>query len=162
MASTHVFSESNGAGENITDGISNINMGSIDTPNLVPGAYLVAVGTNSFCKYIRSKFTGVWTEISNMKFWKSSGALVAGETVKASANATYTTPSEVDTGDSNCPTDVGTALAINSAEGATTIIYDAPGVSGYSGYVRLQIQSTVETPSGQGNQKEYIFQFDES
>jgi len=161
MAATFTWKESNGAGE-VETTATNINFGSVDSPNLVPGSNAITINTNSFSKYIRVKFTGTWSVISNIKFWKSAGTLLTGETVKASANATYVTPSASSTGDSDCPTAVGSALAINSAEGAATIVYGASGVSGYTGYVRLQIQSTASTPSGSGNQKTFTMQYDES
>jgi len=162
MSATFAWSESSGAGESITDGISNCNFGSVDSPNLVPASNLIQIGANSFGKYIRGKFTGTWTVISNILFWKSAGALLTGETIKASANATYATPSASSTGDSDCPTTEGTALAINSAEGAATIVYGASGVSGYTGYIRLQLQTTGSTPVGVANQKTFVMQYDES
>lgn len=161
MAATHQFSESNGIGEVETIPINNVNFGSVDTPNIVPATNPITIGLNSFSKYIRCKFTGTWTTISNMKFWKSAGAYVTGEAIKASANTAYATPSESGTGDSDIPTIEGSALSINSAEGASTIEYGASGVSGYTGYIRLQAQSTVSTPSGAGNQKTFTFQYDE-
>jgi len=161
MSATFQFSESNGAGQVVTDGITNLNMGSNDSVNLNTSTYPITRSQNSFGKYIRAKFTGVFTEISNMKFWKDTGAYVVGEAIKASANATYATPSQTGTGDSDIPTVVGSALALNSFEGNATIVYGASGVSGYSGYVRLQLQSTGSTPSGSVNQKSYKIQYDE-
>jgi hypothetical protein len=161
MAATHQWSESNGVGEDITDGILNINFGSDDSPNLNTLTYPVTVGENSFSKYIRCKFTDSYTDISNMKFWLSIVTYKTGELIKASANATYGTPSKTSTGDSTIPTTEGTALAINSAEGANHIEYGASGVSGYTGYVRLQTQTTGSTPAGAGNTKTFTFQYDE-
>lgn len=161
MSATFHWSESNGAGEVVTDDISNVNFGSVDDYDIVPVSNAIIRGNNSFGKYIRSKFTGVFTEISNMKFWKSAGAYVTGEAIKASANAVFATPSESDTGDSDLPTSEGSALSINSAEGAATIVYGASGVSGYSGYIRLQEQTTGSTPAGAVNQKTFVFQYDE-
>ena len=161
MSATFAWKESNGAGETETTA-TNVNFGSADSPNLVPASNLIQVGTNSYGKYIRGKFTGIWTSISNMKFWKSAGALVTGETIKASANATYATPSASSTGDSDVPTTEGAALAINSFEGAATIVYGASGVSGYTGYIRLQTQSTGSTPTGVANTKTFTFSYDES
>ena len=158
---TFSFSESNLVGQNITDGITNLNFGSNDSPNLNTSTYPITRSQNSFSKYIRAKFTGVFTEISNMKFWKDSGDYVTGETVKASANATYATPSQTSTGDSLIPDVVGSALALNSFEGNATIVYGTSGVSGYSGYIRLQLQTTGSTPSGAVNQKTFKFQYDE-
>jgi hypothetical protein len=159
--STRTWSESNGAGQVVTDGITNINLGSNDSVNLNTTTYPVSAGYNSFSKYIRLKFTGVFSVISNMKFWKSNGAYGVGELIKASSNATYATPSATATGDSTIPTEVGSALALNSAEGAATIISGASGVSGYTGYMRLQLQTTGSTPSGVVAQKTITVQFDE-
>jgi hypothetical protein len=161
MSATHQWSESNGAGESVTDGITNLNFGSNDSVNLNTTTYPITRGNASFEKYIRCKFTATWTEISNMKFWKSAGALVTGETIKAAANATYAQPSATANGDSDCPTTEGTALSINSAEGAATIIYGGSGVSGYTAYIRLQLHTTGSTPGGVVNQKTFTFQYDE-
>ena len=160
MSATHSWSESNGAGEVVTDGIANINFGSTDAKELVPATYSITRATNSFVKYIRCKFTDTWTEISNMKFWKSAGVYKTDEVIVAGFNQVYATPTQVDTGDSAVPTSEP-AQNVNSAEGAATIIYGASGVSGYTGYIRLQLQTLVTTPSGAVNQKTFTFQYDE-
>lgn len=162
MSANHQWSESNGAGEAVTDGVSNLNFGSTDAPNIVVTSYRISSGDNSYIKYIRCKFTGTWTTISNMKFWKSAGALVTGEVITALANASYATPVATASGDSGVPTTVGTALTIQSAEGENTIEYGASGVSGYTGYIKLQLQTSASTPSGNVNQKTFLFQYDET
>lgn len=160
MAATHAWKESNGVGESITTA-TNLNFGSNDSANLNTSTYPVIGNTASFEKYIRCLFTGVWTEISNMKFWKSLGTLVAGETIKAAADVAYTTPSETPNADSNVPTVVGSALSVSSAEGNPTIVYGDSGVSGYTKYIRLQLQTTGSTLAGSVNQKTFTFQYDE-
>lgn len=161
MSATHQFSESNTVSETITDGISNLNFGSNDSVNLNTSTYPITRGNASFEKYLRCKFTSTYTEISNMKFWKSAGTLVTGETIKAAANVSFATPSATANGDSDIPTSEGTALSINSAEGASVITYGGSGVSGYTAYIRLQLQTTGSTPSGSVNQKTFTFQYDE-
>lgn len=161
MAATFQWSESNGAGEAVTDGISNLNFGSVDAPNLVTIDYPITIGQNSFSKFIRGKFTGTFTEISNMKFWKNSGSYITGESVKAGANVAYSTPSQVGTVDSDVPILVGSALSLNSFEGESTIEYGVSGVSGYTGYVRIQLRTTGSTPAGAVNQKQFTMQYDE-
>lgn len=160
MAATHQFSESNGAGETVTDGISNLNFGSNDSVNLNTTTYPIIREDASFEKYLRGKFSGVFTEISNIKFWKSAGTLVTGETIKAATNQSFTTPSATPNGDSNIPTTEGTALTLQSAEGASSIIAGS-GVSGYTKYIRLQLQTTISTPAGAVNQKTFVMQYDE-
>jgi hypothetical protein len=161
MAATHQFSESNAVGEVETIPVANLNFGSNDSAELNTTTYPITRGDASFEKYLRAKFTGVFTEISAMKFWKSAGTLVTGETIKAAANAAYVTPSATPNADSDVPVTEGTALAMQSAEGAATIVYGASGVSGYTKYIRLQLQTTGSTPSGAVNQKTFTMQYDE-
>ena len=162
MSATFAFSESNLVGQVVADGIANINFGSVDDHELVPATYPITRATNSFDKYIRALFTGSWTEISAIKFWKSAGNYKTDETITGSANATYATPSQTSNGDSLIPTTEGTALGINSAEGAATIVYGASGVSGYTGYIRLQGQYTSSMLSGAVATKTLCFQYDET
>ena len=160
MAATFEFSESNTVSEVVTDGITNLNFGSSDAVNLNTAAFPIAKGSASFEKYIRAKFSGVFSEISNMLFYKSLGALVAGETIKAAANEAFVTPAQAANGDSDIPTTIGLALVIQSYEGLT-IIEDISGVSGYTKYIRLQLQTTGASPSGAVNQKTFTFCYDE-
>jgi hypothetical protein len=162
MGASFAWSESNLVGEVVTDGIVNLNFGSADDHDLVVLSNKILRTTNSFSKYIRIKFTGVWVDITNMLFWKSAGVLLAGESVVAGANVLYATPTQTDTGDSAIPTTEGTALAIDSYEGANHIEYGVSGVSGYTDYIRLQLQTTGSTPTGAVNQKTFTFQWDES
>ena len=161
MSATCHACESSGVGESETQDIANLNFGSTDAPNIVVGDYPVVREDNSFTKYLRFLFTGTWTDITNMKFWKESGAYVSGELIKAAANQAYATPTEVDAGDSAIPTVEGSALAINSAEAENHIEYGASGVSGYTGYIRLQAETDVTSPPGICNSKILRFQYDE-
>jgi hypothetical protein len=156
MPATHAFSESNLVGEVVQDGIANLNFGSVDDHELNTTTYPITRGNSSFEKYLRCKFSDTFTEISNMKFWKSAGDLKTDETIKAAANVAFATPSATPNADSDIPIVEGSALAIQSAAGTTTIT--APG---YTKYIRLQTQSTVSTPAGAGNQKTFTFQYDE-
>jgi len=161
MAAIHQFSESNGAGEVETIPVANLNFGSNDSAEINTTTYPITRGDASFEKYLRAKFTGTFTEISNMKFWKSAGTLVTGETIKAAANVAYAQPSATPNADSDVPVTEGTALSMQSAEGAATIVYGASGVSGYTKYLRLQLQTTGSTPAGAVNQKTFTMQYDE-
>jgi hypothetical protein len=161
MSATHEFSESNGAGEVETPPITNINFGSNDSANLNTTTYPIIRGRASYEKYIKCKFTGTFTEISNILFYKSLGTLFTGEEIKAAANVAYSTPSQTANGDSDVPITQGTALTLQSAEGAATIIYGATGVSGYTKYIRLQLRSTIATTLGAANQKTFTMLFDE-
>jgi len=157
MPATHEFSESNLVGEVVQDGIANLNFGSVDDHELNTTTYPITRGDASFEKYIRAKFSGGFTEISNMKLWRSDVlGYKTGETLKAAANVAFATPSATPNADSDIPLNEGASLAIQSAAGTTTIT--APG---YTKYIRLQIQTTGSTPSGSVFQKTITFQYDE-
>lgn len=162
MPASFQFSESNGSGPTPTDGITNLNFGSIDDKEIVPASHPVVAGNNSYEKNIRIKFTGSWTEISNMKFWKYSGDYVTDEIIKANEVTTYVQPVETTSTRAvdAIPIVVGSAIVIHSYEGADTITYGS-GVSGYSRYICLQLQTTSSTPAGSVNQKTFRFQYDE-
>jgi len=157
MAATHEFSESNLVGEVVHDGIANLNLGSNDSYELNTTTYPITRGQSSFEKYLRCKFSDTFTEISNMKFWRSDVlGYKTGETLKAAANVAFATPSATPNADSDIPLNEGASLAIQSAAGTTTIT--APG---YTKYMRLQLQTTGSTPSGSVFQKTMTFQYDE-
>ena len=157
MAATYQWSETNTVSVVVTDGISNINFGSVDACNINTTNYPINISTHSFIKYIRAKFSSSFTTISNMLFWKSAGNLLTGETIKAGLTTTFVTPVNTASGDSDCPTSAGSALAVLSAAGTATIT-SSPG---YSEYIRLQLQTTGSAPSGNVNQKTFTFQYDE-
>ena len=157
MSAIHQFSESNLVGEVEAIPITNLNFGSVDDHELNTTTYPITRGNSSFEKYLRCKFTDTFTEISNMKFWRSDVlGYKTGETLKAAANVAYVQPSATPNADSDIPLNVGASLAIQSSAGTTTIT--APG---YTKYIRLQLQTTGSTPSGAVFQKVLTFQFDE-
>jgi hypothetical protein len=154
MTATFEWSESNGAGQTVTNSISNLNYGSNDSFNIVPATYPITAGNNSFEKWNRGRFSGTYNSVSNLKFYKSAGAYVTGEAIKAAVNAAYATPtattSVVATAD--VPTTLGAAIAPSS-----------PGASpSFSGYIISQLQTTGSTPPGNVNQKTFTLQYDET
>jgi hypothetical protein len=154
MAATFQWAESNGAGEVVTDGISNVNFGNADSPNLVPASNPVSAGSNSYEKWIRGKFSGTYTSISNMRFWKSAGSYVNGEDVKAAVNSSYATPVQT--------TSAVATVTVPVSEG-TALVPTAPGASpSYSGYVIMQLQTTGATPPGAVNTKTFTLKYDET
>ena len=160
MSAVFAWSESNGGGEAVTDSPSNLNFGSLDAPNLTPATYPIVGGENSYEKYIRAKFTGTFTEISSMKFWKLSGAYKTGEDIHCAGNVAYTAPvattSVVAT--VTIPTTEGTAIDVQSTEGDTTKL---TVIGTYTKYLCLQLQSTVSTPGGAVNTKSFKFKYNE-
>ena len=154
MAATFEFSESNGAGETITTPITNANFGSVDSPNIVPVSDPITAGTNSFEKWMRGRFSGTFTSIANLRFFKSGGAFVTGEDVKAAVNATFATPVAT--------ASIVATVTVPITEG-TALVPTAPGSSpSFSGYITMQLTTTVSTPPGAVNQKTFTLKYDET
>src|SRR5260221_13463550 len=101
-AATVYISESNGAGEVVTDNISNINFGSVDQPNIVAANHPIIQSENSYFKMLRFKVQslGTSTTIKDLRLWKSAGVYVTGEFIKVVDNAAgfaYVQPTQVAT-----------------------------------------------------------------
>ncbi len=184
VAATVYISESNGAGEVVTDNISNINFGSVDQPNMVAASHPVIIGENSYFKMLRFRVAslGDSTTVKDLRYWKSAGALVTDEILSVADGLTRlthpgtTTPITYLQPNSNNgadppfnpvglynsnnfirTTDPGTAqVSIGGALAGTLM---APG---YSDYFVMQIGSLVTTPVGPANTKTLTFQFDET
>jgi hypothetical protein len=156
MGATHTWSESNGAGEVVTDGITTVNFGSVDSADLTPVSNPIVAGENSFHKCIRSKFSSTFTEISNMKIWKSAGAYATGEAIQYKESTSYVQPVETAlSGAAAIPTSEPSQNVL-SAAGTATIT-----VAGYTEYMLMQEQTTVSTPAGAVATKTLTFQYDE-
>ena len=154
MAATFGFSETNTVSVTVTDAISNVNFGNVDSPNLTPASNPIAAGQNSFEKWVRGKFSGTFTSIANLRFWKSAGSLVTGEAIKAAVNASFATP-------------VSTTLSVATVDvpivEGSALAPTAPATNpDYSGYITMQLQTTVATPPGAVNQKTFTLKYDET
>ena len=153
MAATFEWAESNTAAETVTFPVSNINFGKLDSPNLVFPNNVVVAGQNSFEKWVRGRFSGTYTQIDNLKFFKSTGVLPAGVAVKAGVNAPYSTP--VSTPSSVATADVPTSLG-------AALVPASPGVSpAFSGYITMQLQAQASAPSGAVPTQTFELQYDE-
>lgn len=169
-AATVNISETNGDSGSpvVTDGITNLNFGSVDAPNIVAANHPVAIGTHSYGKYERFHVAslGDSTTISDLRYWASVYVPLTGERLRTNnygnnggSVITYATPSQTSIGTTTIATsDPGSANVDIGGSLVGTII--APG---YSGYFQFQTQTNVggATPSGPANTKTLIFQYTE-
>ncbi|KKM93003.1 hypothetical protein LCGC14_1212840 [marine sediment metagenome] len=153
MAATFQHSESNGAGEVVTNGIANTNFGNNDGPNLSTPNNQVIAGNNSFEKWYRGRFSGTFTTISNLRFFKSAGSLPANVDIKAAADATYATP--VDT------TSIVATVDVPTTEGGALAPAAPSGNPDFSGYITLQLQTTVAATPGAVPTQTFTLKYDE-
>ena len=160
VAATFSWQESNGASETVSTP-TNLNFGSTDATDLTPLSYPITAGNNSYEKYVRAKFTGTFSKIDNIQFWKSAGAYVTGESIKWSGTTTsYTQPtaSTSSVATASVPTsDPGTANV--SIGGSLSGSITTSG--GMTDYIVLQLQTTTSTPAGAVNTKTFTLTYDE-
>lgn len=164
MAASYTWNEYNGAGEVETVGISNLNFGSVDSANLTPVDDPIVAGQNSYGKYIAGAFSGSFTRINNIKFWKASGSYVAGESCQFSGSVSYAQPVATDYGDLAVPTSEPANPNVGVSGGDVDGNIDGPADDGNSkdtDYMRVQLLTTVATPGGSVNQKTFVLQYDE-
>lgn len=141
MADVLEISESNGAGETVTDGITNGNFGSTDAANLATATYPIRAGENSYIKYWRLHWAtkDAYTKIDNVKVYQSAGTLSGSDAIEHDADKTFATPVATTlTGDGALPTELGSAAAITCSLTAV----------GYSSYCALQLQVDAATTAG--------------
>jgi hypothetical protein len=125
-------------------------------------SYPVTAGNNSYEVWLRAHFTGTFTTISNLQFWKSDSNTDTGISIKwdGSGNTVYATPinttSTVAT--TSMPTsDPGTAnVSIAGSLGGSL------SAAGYSDYAVMQLQTTVAAAAGDSSTYSFTMQWDES
>ena len=168
---TVVVSESNGAGPaTMTDGITNLNFGSIDAANMVaadhPLVIPVAGSIYSYFKCTRWKVTA-WVDtnlIDNLKWFKSAGANAANWSERyASVSRAYVTPDRTLAGPGGSvdtagpwPTTAGTAIAINGSIATPTIGYNGDN------YAMHGVTITSSTVAGLKGSHTVTYRYDES
>lgn len=159
MAALVEYSESNGVGEVVHDSVVNLNLGNIDNYELDNSLYPILRGNNSYEKYIRLKISGSFTEISNVIFYKLSGAFATDEDIKAIANQVYSTPVKTTSikAVATIPVSIETALVVESTEGDPAVFTGA----GYSKYLVLQGQVGAGCPPGVRSTKVLRASYDE-
>ena len=110
-------------------------------------------------------FSGTFTRIENLQFWKSTGAYVTGETIKWTGEKTaYVAPTTTVSiyADTSVPTaDPGTANVSIGGTLSGSLSSTTAGNPGYSDYMVLQMSITTAASGGVVNQKTFTFQFDE-
>lgn len=166
MAATVEICESNGAGETITHGITDTDMGSTDAANMDPTANPITPGNRSFIKYQRYHVTamGGSSKIDNLKVWRT-GALGGSATHVTNARTSsyggalaYATPtaSAVTGVDQTMPT-----AAPGSANlGIAGSLSGSLTATGYSDYLGHQIVTNAGDTAGSTSTLNY--QYDET
>lgn len=154
MAATVRIDESNGAGETVTNGISNSNFGSNDSANLTAATYPITAGNNSYEKWQKLEVTamGGSSAIKDIKVWYT-GTLSGSDTFKTNARtssyggaATYATP--VATASSIATQTMPTSAPGSANLGIAGSLSGQLNATGKSDYLVMQIGVNAATTAG--------------
>jgi hypothetical protein len=161
MVATFAWSETYGTSPGTVGTPTTLNFGSTSAIDLTPSTYPITAGTNSFEKFVRGGFSGSFTRIDNIQFWKSAGAYVTGESINWKGNnaGAYVTPTNATStiATASVPTaDPGTA---NVSIGA--VLTGSLTATGFTDYVVMQMAITSTASAGPVNQKTFTLQYDE-
>jgi len=170
-AATVEICESNGAGEDVSHDVANLNMGSSEETELDPVANPIVPGDNSFEKWVRFHVTDIGTSslIDNLKVWGE--ALAAEAALKTNARtAGYEGAQAYDTVNGPLDTDRSATYKYSQAMPTSEPASANLGIggalagglddAGYSDYLVMQIQTTVSAVAG--NATTLSFQYDET
>ena len=161
MVATFAWSETYGGGTGTTGTPTNLNFGSTSAIDLVPSTYPITAGTNSYEKFVRGYWSGSFTRVENVQYWKSAGSYVTGEAIKwyGDGNTSYTAAT-TDT------STIATAAVPTADPGTANVsiggnLTGSLTATGYTDYVVLQTQVTSTASAGAVNQKTFTLQYDE-
>ena len=124
-------------------------------------SYPITAGNNSYDVWLKGHFTGTFNKIQNGKFWKSSGALGTGETVKFIGNVTaFHTPT---TGESSyASADVETSSPGSANVGFEGSLAGDITADGYSDFITLQLRTTTASEAGDTETFTFTLTYDEN
>lgn len=159
MAATHAWEESQ-SNATSTATPTNLNMGSTLSANLTPSTYPITAGLYSYEKWIRCLFTGSFTSVSNLQFWKSDGDLVTGEVINwTGEQETYVAPTTLVSSYATTALGTTSGTANVGISGTTT---GSMTSTGYTDFIILQSSISTAASAGATNQKTFSFAYDET
>lgn len=139
---------------------TNLNMGSTLAANISASLYPITAGSSSYEKWIKLHFSGTFTRIENLQFWKSAGSYVTGESIVwEGEQTTYATPT-------NAASTIATT-AVPTADPGTANVSIGGSLSGSltaegdSDFIVLQTAITGAASAGSTNLKTFVIQYDE-
>lgn len=167
MAATVEIDETNGASgsETVTHGITDTDMGSVDSANLDPVANPIQPGNNSFEKWQQFHVTsmGGSSEVKNLKVWADSAPSGSDSHQTNATTSSYTATTSYSTPTDSSSTTATNAMPTSEPGGANLGIggslSGALTSSGTSDYLVHQLQVDAGTTSGTSFNVNY--QYDE-
>lgn len=168
VATVHI-AESNGAGETVTDNITNLNLVSVDSSSASASANPVTAGNRSYQKWIRYELHAIndSNKIDNFQVWMTPAPSTTGVSyvtnlqTASPPNDAYQTPATADEDgtltDQSMPTSDPGSWNIGVSGANTGLTSNGT----HSDYIVVQLVTTGSTPPGNLPQKTFHFQYDE-
>jgi len=159
MVATFSWKEYNGS-EQTESTPTHLHFVSIDQANADAASNPIVAGTHSYEKWLKGDFSGTFTKIDNIKFWKSAGDYITGETITWNGSVTtYSTPVNAQSTIATDPVPTTQPESANvSINGSLTGSLTAPGKTDFI-VLQKHIESTVAP--GQTNQLTFSLSYDE-
>ena len=167
MVATFGWIEYNATDEDTSEP-ANLNLGSVNTKEIVPSTNPITAGTYSYSKWLRGHWSDSFTRIENLQFWMSSSGsgYVTGETIAVSATtssyagtSTYVTPTN--TADAQCIAPVPIADPAAANIGFAGVLAASIEATGDSDFIVIQASITTAAAAGATQTKQFRLQYDE-
>lgn len=171
MAATTTWYEQNGTAtgtpaHGTESAVSSCDWKNVDDASTPRAQAPVLAGSNSFGKYLYVRFSGVFNQISNVKFAHTAGTLGTGISLMGKISSDYTQPSTTAlTG----ATDITNTTAIGS--GASVLLGTDPNDTNPSAsatsacatqYIITQVQTQASAAAGDSGQATLTVQYNEN
>lgn len=147
--------------------ISSCDWKSVDDTTTSRASAPVLAGENSYWKNIYLKFTGVFNQISNVKFAHTAGTLGTGISLVGKVTSTYTTPATsalAGASDMTAPSSIGSgASVLLGTSGPNDTSPSASQTTACSTqYLVTQVQTTAAANAGDSGTATLTVQYNEN
>ena len=172
MSATTNWFEQNGTAAGSPAGgtessISSCDWKSVDDTTTSRASAPVLAGSNSYSKYIYLKFSGVFNQISNVKFAHTAGTLGTGISLVGKVTSTSTTPATsalANASDMTAPGSIGSgASVLLGTSGPNDTSPSASQTTACSTqYLVTQVQTTASANAGDSGTATLTVQYNEN
>lgn len=160
MVATFTWREYNGASSTESTP-THLNFVSEDASDSDASANPITAGEHSYEKWVKAEFSDSFTRIDNIKFWKSAGAYVTGETIdcKSDGQTSFSEPSSSESTVATTAVPTSEPGAANvSIGGATSGQLTA---AGKTDFIVMQKHVSTAADPGQTNTLTFTISYDE-
>ena len=138
-----------------------LNLGSTNQANLNTSLYPVVAGSYTYEKYFKVHFSGVFTSVSDVVFYKSTGSYVTGEVLNYTGQVTtWATPTNSASSHATTVVPITTPTTANVSIGGS--LSGSLVAAGETDWIVLQGSYSANTSAGTTNQKTFTFDWVEN